>query len=164
MAPPRGGGHPGVMSATPRAPRLGTTLIEVLTVLAVLATLLGLAALPLRATLDRVAAAAARDAVASALVRARTLAVARGGARVVLELEPPRAHLLTAGGELVGDPLDLGAAYGVAVSADGNAGVAVDLRFDAYGIGRMASRTLRFRRGAAEARLTLSSYGRVRPW
>ena len=39
-----------------------------------------------------------------------------------------------------------------------------EIRFDALGLGQVASETLRFRRGGAEAGLVLSSYGRVRRW
>jgi hypothetical protein len=36
------------------------------------------------------------------------------------------------------------------------------LRYDALGLGRVASQTLLFTRGRAEARLTVSAYGRIR--
>ena len=39
-----------------------------------------------------------------------------------------------------------------------------EVRFDGLGLGQVASTTVRFRRGDAEAGLTLSSYGRVRRW
>lgn len=163
MAPPRGGGHRGSMH-TPRSRRAGTTLVELLTVLALAGLLLGLAGPPIAAARDRVAAAAARDAVASALERARGVAIARGGARLLVGVSPPRAHVVTAAGEAAAPPLDLDGDYGVRIITDGAAVPLLELRFDSYGIGRMTSRTVRFRRGAAEARLTVSAYGRARRW
>jgi len=52
----------------------------------------------------------------------------------------------------------------VAIGVDGAAAGRVTIAYDGLGLGRVASRTFRFRSGPAEARLTISSYGRVRSW
>jgi hypothetical protein len=52
---------------------------------------------------------------------------------------------------------------GVHVLLSGNRS-AVEIAFDALGLGRIASQTLRFRLESQEAGLTVSSFGRVRRW
>jgi len=103
----------------------------------------------------------ARNEVAALLVRARRTAILEGGAVVVVTRDPPRAHLRTLGGETRAATPDLEAAYGTTLEHGGRRNGVV-LRWDALGLGRMASRTLLFRRGEARAELVVSAYGRVR--
>jgi hypothetical protein len=89
----------------------------------------------------------------------RARAVARASARVPIDstgsvrIEAP----IGAGPGAASPPLN------ALVHADGAAGP-VAIEFDARGVGIVASRTFRVRRGAAEARLTLSAFGRPRRW
>ena len=137
--------------------RPGHTLPE----LAIVLLLLGIAGTALlpsaRAAADRVAVTAAREAVAWAVVRARSEAMLHGGA--VLRLR--------AAGGLVGVRVSdsivglrrLGEDYGVSM----NLGAAdeAELVFDALGLGRRASRTVVLRRGGTESRLVIAAYGRA---
>jgi hypothetical protein len=141
--------------------RPGTTLTELAIALVLIGVLATLVLVPFGRLLDRLAVAGARDAVAARVAQARVLAPTHGSARVVVEpgsgavrVEAPIGSPASAGVDLT--------AWGVAVAADGHA--AIELDFDGLGLGRMANRTLVFRRGAAEARLSLSIYGRPRRW
>lgn len=148
---------------TLRALPPATTLLELAFVLVLLGILLGLAYPPLKRTLDRAAVRGAQGALAAGVARARSVAVARGGA--VLVVEPAAARFwVEAGGEVVGTPTNLKVAYGASLSTDGTPAQRIAIRFDGLGIGRVANRTFHLRRGGAEANFTLSAYGRVRTW
>ncbi|MEX0892036.1 MAG: hypothetical protein WEB88_07680 [Gemmatimonadota bacterium] len=151
--------HPAV-----RTPRTGTTLLELTVVLALLAVLVGIAAPFGRRAMDEVAVRAARDALGAMAARARLGAAARGGATLAVSIPEGLVTLVDARGRAIAPDRDLAAEFGVLVATDGRATTRVQLRWDVLGIGRAAARTLRFRRGAAEARLTVSLYGRVRSW
>lgn len=142
----------------------GATLLEVALVLSILGALLGISYSPLRRGLDTIAVRGARDALGTGVARARMAAVARGGASLVVDLEGARFWVEAAAGDTVGAPVDLAARYGVRLATEGAAAERVSLRFDALGIGRVTNRTFHLSRGRAEARLTLSAYGRPRPW
>jgi len=148
-------------------PGRGFTLHELLVVLAVLAVLAAIAAPAAAGVSDAVAARGARDATASLLSRGRAEAPARGGTYLSVDLGTAMATLRAgrpgAEGALLAT-LDLRHTFGAKVDSRGVTEGVVDLVFDAHGIGRVASRTLSFRRGGAEAALTVSSYGRVRRW
>lgn len=159
-APPPG---PHSWSMRTDKARSGLTLLELLLYLCILAVLFGLAAPAAGRALDRLAVVAARDALSASLARARAAAVARGGARLVVDTEAGRCWV-QAGPGIVGTPLDLAREFRVRIVADGSAPNPVVLRFDALGIGRMTSRTFRLRRGSEEGRLTVSAYGRARRW
>ena len=141
----------------------GFTLIELATALVVLGILVGAAAVPFSRMLDRYAARAARDALAAGIAHARAAAIANGGADLVIDLRAARYDVRVPGAPPAA-PVDLRAQYRVALSADGQPADSLVLRFDALGVGRMTSRTFRFRRGRAEAGLTVATYGRVRRW
>jgi hypothetical protein len=98
------------------------------------------------------------------VARARSAAVARGGAALVVDLAGARFWVEAAAGEVVGVPVDLAEHYGVRVAVDGAPAERITLRFDGLGIGRITNRTFHLRRGRAEAHLTLSAYGRPRIW
>lgn len=144
--------------------RSGTTLVELAVVLGILAVSIALAVPPLGRGLDRHAAWRARDALVAGIARTRAMAVARGGAVLVVDVAAGRFWIETPGGQRVGDPVDLWREYGVRLAVDGGREARLSLRFDGLGIARMANRTLRVVRGGAEAGVTLSAYGRVRRW
>jgi hypothetical protein len=143
--------------------RAGATLVDVVVVLAILSIVSGMAAPRLGAARDGWAAAAARDATIAIVAKARTQAMARGSARLIVDPVSSVIRLESPIGVVVGEALHIGREWGVAVAVDRASGV-VGIDFDGLGLGRLASRTLRFRRGAAEARLSLSTYGRPRRW
>lgn len=143
-----------------RARSRGHTLPEALLVLTVAAVLASILAPPARRTLDRVAVAAARDRTAALLVRARAVARSRGGARIEVDGPAGEVRLVAADGWRA-PPVRVREGFGVELDAGASDRI-VRLAFDPLGIGRAASRTLRFRRGRAATALIVSSYGRVR--
>jgi prepilin-type N-terminal cleavage/methylation domain-containing protein len=144
---------------TPTHRRDGFTLAELATVL-LLMGLLSVAGLQALSRLqDLWGVSGASTAVAGLIREARFRAVARGGAWVRLSSDSATVAL-GAGGTIL-RKVDLEGDFGVALDLSGAA--AVVLAFDPAGVGRMTSRTLRFRRGSVVGRLVVSSYGRVRP-
>jgi Tfp pilus assembly protein FimT len=144
--------------------RPGATLPDLIITLAVLAILTAMAAPRLMRARDAYAARAARDAAAALIEQTRVQAAARGTARLVVD--PQRGTLVVqspAGGAAAAE-LSAGDAFGITVTVDGHSTGVVALDFNALGLGVVANRTLRFHRGAEEARLSLSTYGRVRRW
>ncbi|MGH7481128.1 MAG: hypothetical protein ACRELV_03160 [Longimicrobiales bacterium] len=140
----------------------GATLVELLLALALIALLIGVAVPGVRGPLDRLAVQSAATAVAGSTARARIEAVARGRAAVEIDVATGRLRLVV-DGPVDLETVDLRAEYGVRVSTIPPLPV-VRLEYNALGLGVMASRSLRFRRGTAESGLVVSSYGRVRPW
>lgn len=145
-------------------PSPGTTLIELLFTLGLLAVLAALAYSPLRRGMDQLAVRSARDALAAGVARARAAAILRGGAALVVDVAGARFWIEAADGDAVAPPVDLGRLYGVRLEVAGAAESPVRLGFDGRGLGRLANRTFSVRRGSAVAGLTLSTYGRPRPW
>ena len=141
--------------------RSGYSLLEITVVLLLLGVLLGLTVPPFQRALAYAEARSARDVVAGEAARARALAAARGGADVVLDVNRRRVWIEARDTATAPRPLGDGR---LRVWADGVAADTIRLRYDALGLGVLASRTLRFRAGVAEAGLTISSYGRVRSW
>jgi Tfp pilus assembly protein FimT len=138
------------------------SLVELVFVLMLLGLLAGLGAPPLRQALAGARARAARDIVSREVTRARALAVARGGAALLLDTRRPSVWIEAP--DTVTAPRWLDVGDRLSVSADGAAADTVRIRFDRAGLGVVANRTLRFRAGNALAGLTVSSYGRVRAW
>lgn len=139
----------------------GYTLLEMSVVLALLA-LASSAFLPaVRGLRDEMAVVSAREVLAGLFAEARVAAVASGGTTV--HIRP-----------LTGDAwYDVEGVEARRVRVGGGGGVVVtlsrgrtesNLRYDALGLGQVASETFRFRRGDAYATLVVSSYGRVRRW
>lgn len=139
----------------------GYTLIELLLALLLLGVLLSLAFRPLTRWRDRAAVHAAREELAAALAHTRITAISAAGATLVLTPATGRFSTRTHGGT-VGPPVDLRARYRVGV--DAGAGDSVTFHYDALGIGRLTSRTVTMKRGAARAGITVSAYGRYRRW
>ncbi|HSH46570.1 MAG TPA: prepilin-type N-terminal cleavage/methylation domain-containing protein [Longimicrobiales bacterium] len=137
----------------------GFSLLELIVVLGLLATLLGAALPPALRWRDALAVRAARDEVVSALAWTRVAAVARGGARLVIEPSSGRVRTETAGAARI--HVDLARRYGVSLEGER---ATIEIGYDALGIGRGANRTLILRRGAARASVIVSLYGRVRAW
>ena len=100
----------------------------------------------------------AREEVAGLFHRARFEAVTHGGAALYFKTGPASATLI-AGGEEVAHAV-LADEYGVTLTLSRGHSEA-ELTFDPLGLGRVASQTLGFLRGRAEAGLVVSSYGRV---
>ena len=126
-------------------------------VLGLLSLLLSLS-LPLgRRTLDLWTVRAVRDQALAALHLTRMEARSRGGA--VLEVDGVAGTLAALASDSVLWVRREPGEAGVSISLpDGSLRTAVS--FDALGLGVVASRTLVFRRGRAEARLVISSRGR----
>lgn len=140
--------------------RDGATLPELLILLALLSILMGMSISVSTGVRDGIAVRSARDEAAAWVARAAALARLHGSARLwvhegTLRIEAPAG--------VPGAVYSIGEVYGVDTAVDG-AGGAVALEFDALGLGRLANRTIRFRRNDAEAGITLSSYGRPRRW
>lgn len=140
----------------------GYTLIELLVVLSVLGVLLAITLPPITRWRDAAAAHAARDELAGALALTRVVAVSARGATLVLDPTTGRFWIRTEEEE-DGPATDLAGRYRVRVDA-GPSTEPVLFHYDALGIGRLANRTVRVRRGRAEAGLTVSAYGRFRRW
>lgn len=143
----------------------GMTLVELVVVLTILSVITTAGVLTLRRGLDAYAARGARDSMASAVARARALALANGAALLVVDAAAATLWIEAPPGIRAGERLRLGDNFGVTLSADHHEdGGPITIEFDGLGFGRIASRTFRIRRGSTEARLTLSSYGRARRW
>jgi Tfp pilus assembly protein FimT len=134
-------------------------LFELLLVLTLLAILSTAAAPNARAGMDGLRVRHAREAAFALATRTRAIARERGGADLVLDLENRQARIQDTDGTV----LAVAAFPDCKVEVTG-ATARVVLRYDAHGLGRMASRTIRFERGSAQAGLTVSAYGRIRRW
>jgi type II secretory pathway pseudopilin PulG len=134
------------------------TLIELVAVLVVTGTLLGLSAPRLLGGADRWVVREAREELIGLLYRARMEARREGEARLVIEEGGP-VELLAAGWD---EPVlwDPGIA-GVRIEIEGSR-TRAEIVFGPSGTGRLANATLIVRKGREEARVVISSYGRVR--
>lgn len=139
----------------------GTTLIELLMVLLLLGLLLALAVPPMARWRDAVAARAARDELAAGLAWTRLSALSHGGSTIVVDAPTATFWTTTPAGP-GRTPVNLAERY--AVRLEMGSAERVSIEYDALGVGRHASRTIRFRRGRAEAGLVVSGYGRFRRW
>ena len=136
----------------------GFTLLELITVIVLLGLALG-ELLPVGShLLDRMAVLGAREAAVGLIHRARMEAVARGGARLEVESSPPAMKIVAGAPSQTIEAVAFDEGVILALSGDRES---VELTFDAMGVGRVASQTLRFSRGSAQAELVVSSFGRV---
>lgn len=154
----------GMRRETSARRRTGSSLLELLVTLLLITLLVTGAATALRRGIETYAARAARDSMAALVARTRALALSNAGARLVVDPASATAWVEAPVGSPAGEPLRLGDIFQVTLTVDQHTGGLVSIDFDALAIGRVASRTFRVRRGEAEARLTLSSYGRPRRW
>lgn len=143
--------------------RAGYTLADLIITLAILGIALGMAAPRVGAVRAQGAVRSARDAAASAFERARSLAVSRGTARVTVDPAAGTIAVEAPIGIAADAVLRLADTWGVAVTV-GSASGPVAIDFNAIGLGVVASRTITLTRGAAQAGLSVSAYGRVRRW
>lgn len=142
----------------PARARTGFTVLEVIIVLALIGVGSALSFPMGRRALDAWAVRTVRDAGISAIHRARVEARRRGGVTLEFRADSGRAEL-RAGDSLLWrwtDPADAGVE--LVLARDRQVDV---LEFDARGLGRVTSRTLRFTRGEASRALVVSSRGRV---
>lgn len=135
------------------------TLIELLFVLLLVGVTAASFAPVARRWRDRAAVLGARESLVGLLAEARLTAVETGAASLRIVEEPPSAKVLTPDSTL--RSVSLGSEFGVELALSG-ASSQVELRYDALGVGRMASQTVVFGRGKESAGLVVSSYGRVR--
>ena len=136
----------------------GFTLLELVIVLALVGLVVSVLT-PLAASLgDRMAVQAARESVVGVFHRARLEAVSVGESRIVLTAAPARVELWSGG--ILRSAVGLGKDFGVHMELSGD-GEGAEIRFGALGLGRVASQTIRFSRGAVQKTLVVSSYGRV---
>lgn len=140
-------------------PMRGHTLIELLLVLVLMGVSAAAMTPAAREYRDRAAVTAAREAVVGLLVEARMGAMERGRGVVRIVTDPWRAAAVA--GDSTVRAVDLSAEYGVDLSLAGSPDT-VEIRYDALGLGRVASRTLVFERGDQVASLVVSAFGRVR--
>ena len=139
-------------------PPSGFTMVEMISVLALLG--LGLATLlpAARRQLDRMSVLAVREEVVGLLHRARQEAISRGGSELVLNTQPPSAWLLVSSDTLFLVPLGEDGDVTLLLSRNR---VEARLHFGPLGLGRVSSQTLRFGKGEEEASLVVSALGRV---
>jgi len=139
-------------------PPSGFTMVEMISVLALLG--LGLATLlpAARRQLDRMSVLAVREEVVGLLHRARQEAISRGGSELVLNTQPPSAGLIVSSDTLLLVPLGEDGSVTLLLSRNR---VEARLHFGPLGLGRVSSQTLRFRKGEEEASLVVSALGRV---
>lgn len=107
---------------------------------------------------DYWAVSAARAAVQELVREARMRAVARGGARIILDA--PRSEVRVESGSVVLRRASLDADFGVHLDL-GRVQTAT-LVVGPAGVGRMAARSVDLTRGHAQQRIVISAYGRVR--
>lgn len=125
----------------------------------ILAVMAGVAVPPMVRARDAIAVRSARAELAAAVAAARSTAVLAGGATMIIDVPNDVAWI---DAPTLRAPLryDVGLRYGVTLRSARD--VPVTLRFDALGIGRMTSSTVRIQRGTSEAAVVISAYGRVR--
>lgn len=139
-----------------------TSVIELVLVLSLLGIFCMIAFPRAQHGLDAMRVRSARESTFGVAMRARSLAIAHGGADLIIDTSERTASAVDKEG-VTADRTSL-AQYDVTILVDGSSPSHVVLSYDELGIGRMASRTVRFRRGTTEAGLTFSSYGRIRRW
>lgn len=142
----------------------GQTLLELIVALALLALAIGLAYPATRRAADVWAVRGARDATASLLASTRTAAIAHRGAELLVVPASGSVLTRTRAAPQSTPRLEVAGEWGVTISSPGFGGDTISIRYDALGLGRVASRTLRFERGSASGGITVAAYGRVRRW
>lgn len=138
--------------------RTGFTLLELVTAITLMGLTLAGAVPTARRLVDRMAVVGAREEVMGLFHQVRLEALARGGSTLLLEASPPTARIWS--GSALRASTDLEASYGVDLTLSRNR-ERVELSFDALGLGRVSSQTLRISRGREVATLVVSSTGRV---
>lgn len=137
----------------------GFSILELVCALGLVAVGVSLLLPAARRVDERLSVVAAREELVGLIVRARGQALVHGGATVVVEQRPPRAWITA--GRVIQEHVDLWGRHGAELLISGGRPRA-ELRFDGVGLGKMAARSITFRRGTAVARLIVSAYGRIR--
>jgi len=153
-------GYPGVMWKN----RPAVTLLELLSVLALLGVFLSFAFPRFQHAADVFSVRAARDAVLGAAARARALAIARGEAQLLVDEPTATVAITTQGGAQRHSSFDLAQRYGVTVDIANSTRTSALVEYDVIGLGRFAALTVRLQRRSAVAGVTFSAYGRPRGW
>jgi type II secretory pathway pseudopilin PulG len=136
----------------------GHTLIELLFVLLLFGVTTASFAPYARRQRDRALVIGAREAVVGLFAEARTAAIESGGASLRIVADPARAEVISSARIL--RTAAVAEDFRVDVSLGGSP--TVEIAYDALGLGRVASQTIRFTRGADATELIVSGYGRVR--
>lgn len=144
--------------------RTGLTLLELLCSLAIIGVLLGMVAAPIAHAGDVFAVRAARAVILNAAARARAFAIGHGGATLTLVAADGAVVIATRDAMRADTISRLGPDLRVSLAFDNPGLPEATVRFDALGIGRLASRTVRLSRGRISGGVTFSAYGRARPW
>ncbi len=139
--------------------RHGFTLLELTGVLTLLALAASLSFPVSRSVRERLSVIGAREELVGLITRARAEALRHGGSSLIVVRYPAEVRI-EARGELL-HRVDVGATWRTELVLSGGRPT-VELRFDASGLGRMASSSVTLTRGSAVARLIISAYGRVR--
>ena len=137
----------------------GTTLLETLAVVVLVTVIVGAGGPTVQGLVDRATVSVAREALVGLVAEARVVALARGGATVVIERRPPGASIVVDGRVERSLGEGLPSAIGLEL---GRGRDRLELSYDALGLGRVASATIRLRLRDKERTLVISSYGRVR--
>jgi type II secretory pathway pseudopilin PulG len=139
----------------------GHSLPELAVALLLAALLLPAGVAGLRAAADRVAVASVREEVAALLVQTRAEARMRGGASLLIGADPLTLHLIAGSDTLhAADPQHRTGVYRLPPPGS-EALRPLRIEYDALGVGRVASATVRLGRGRARGVLTISALGRV---
>jgi Tfp pilus assembly protein FimT len=138
-------------------PRVGTTLLEVALVCAVVGVVTAIAAPAVRGVVDGVQLRAARDELAAACAAARQLAILRGQT-VTLTVDEPDGRVVVATATDTVVRRDLAADYGVAVTATRTA---VTFAPTGLGVG-LSNLSVALARGRHADTVFVSRLGRVR--
>ena len=137
------------------------TIPELLFVVLLIGIALSIAVPRYLHALDVLSVRAARDVVLAAAARTRALAIARGGADLMVD-ESATLDVVTRG--VLVDRIDLAQRHGVQLDIEHSARRRVGLHYDALGVGRLAGLTILLTRGDADAGISFSAYGRPRTW
>lgn len=129
--------------------------------MAILAGLLGVTLPAAFRWRDAAAVRAARDELAGGLATTRAVAASHQGASLILDPAAGTFWIRARDG-WESRPVHFRDRYRVEVDP-GSTGPVL-FHYDGLGIGRLTSRTIRLRRGRAEAGITVSAYGRYRQW
>ncbi len=142
--------------------RAGHSLAELAAVLVTLGIALAIAAPALVRSLDGLGVRSARDAIVQEAARARLLARLHAGASLVVSADEAAVWIEAPAGDTLSGPVHIDDRYHARIDLGGDARAVIS--YDRLGIGRLANRSVRLVRGEADARLTVSAYGRVRAW
>ena len=129
-------------------------------VLGVIGIALGIAVPGFRHALDAYGAAAGRDAVIALSARARAVAIAHGGADLIIDADSGFARIEAR--DAAPELFAIGDRYGVQLTIENSSRASVTVHYDGIGLGRLANVSLLVRRGDARARAVFSMYGRAR--